>query len=85
MKQVAPMRYDVIFKKAFRHPDTFIPFIRDVLGIELEITTVETEKSFMPSIGPINTRFDLFAEDLKNRILGRRTCPKCKNSSSVAQ
>ncbi len=69
MKQVAPLRYGVIFKKAFGHPEIFTAFVRDVLGIELEITTVETEKSFKPVIGPIDSRFDLFAEDVKNRII----------------
>ncbi len=69
MKHVAPLRYGVIFKKAFGHPEIFTAFVRDVLGIELEITTVETEKSFKPVIGPIDSRFDLFAEDVKNRII----------------
>ena len=37
--------------------------------IELEIDQVETEKSFKPTIGKVDTRFDLFAEDRKNRIV----------------
>ncbi len=69
MKQVGSLRYGVIFKKAFSHPEIFTAFVRDVLGIELEISSVETEKSFSPTVGPIDSRFDLFAEDVKNRVI----------------
>jgi predicted transposase/invertase (TIGR01784 family) len=69
VKQVGSLRYGVIFKKAFSHPEIFTSFVRDVLGIELEISSVETEKSFSPTVGPIDSRFDLFAEDVKNRVI----------------
>ena len=69
MKHVAPLRYDVIFKKAFCDPEIFTAFVRDTVGIEIEIDKVETEKSFMPTIGRIASRFDLFAEDFKNRVI----------------
>lgn len=69
MKQVAPLRYGVIFKKAFSEPDIFTAFVRDITGIELEIDHVETEKSFPQPIGKVDTRFDLFAEDTKKRII----------------
>jgi len=60
MKQVAPLRYGVIFKKAFCNVDIFKGFMRDILGIHLEITTVETEKEFKPAIGNVAVKFDLF-------------------------
>jgi predicted transposase/invertase (TIGR01784 family) len=69
MKQVAPLRYGVIFKKAFCNVDIFKGFVRDILGIHLEITTVETEKEFKPAIGNVAVKFDLYAEDVKNRII----------------
>ncbi|OQY27374.1 MAG: hypothetical protein B6244_10980 [Candidatus Cloacimonetes bacterium 4572_55] len=69
MKHVASLRYGVIFKKAFCHPEIFTSFIRDVLGVDLEIDSVETEKSYHPAIGPVDSRFDLFAEDVKNRVI----------------
>ena len=69
MKQVASLQYGVIFKKAFSQPDIFTGFVRDILGIQIEIDRVETEKSFAPLIGKVDTRFDLFAQDLKNRVL----------------
>jgi hypothetical protein len=69
MKQVASLQYGVIFKKAFGQMDIFKAFVKAVLGIDLEIDKVETEKSFRPAIGNVDSRFDLFAQDTKNRII----------------
>jgi len=69
MKQVASLRYGVIFKKAFSDPDIFKAFVKDFLGIELNIDKVEMEKSFDPPIGHVDSCFDLFAEDKQNRII----------------
>ncbi|MCK5720248.1 MAG: PD-(D/E)XK nuclease family transposase, partial [Thiomargarita sp.] len=69
MIKVASLRYGVIFKKAFCHPEIFTAFVRDFTGIELEIDRVETEKEFEPPIGKVRSRFDLFAEDKKNRVI----------------
>jgi hypothetical protein len=69
MKQVASLRYGVIFKKAFCDVSVFKGFVRDIVGIELDIERVETEKVFDSSIGSVKTEFDLFAEDKTNRII----------------
>lgn len=69
MKQVAPLRYDVIFKKAFSYPNLFTALAKDFLGIQLEIDEVEHDKVFVPSVGSVATKFDLFAEDKKNRVI----------------
>ena len=81
MKHVAPLRYGVIFKKAFCKPEIFTAFVKAVLGIDIEIDTVETEKSFKPGLrqtqSKVDCRFDpsicsgqaLFAEDKKNRLV----------------
>ncbi len=69
MKYVAPLRYGVIFKKAFCDPEIFTAFVRDVVGIKIEIDQVEIEKEFAPPIGPVQSRFDLFAQDVKNRVI----------------
>lgn len=69
MKKVASLRYGVIFKKAFCDPDIFKAFARDVLDVTLDIDYIETEKSFAVPIGRATPRFDLFAEDKKNRII----------------
>ena len=67
--KVASLHYDVIFKKVFSQPDIFIGFVKDCLGITLEIDRVETEKRFDTELGKIRPRFDLFAEDKKNRVI----------------
>ncbi len=71
MQAVASLRYGVIFKKAFSVPAIFIAFVEDTVGakIEIEIDNVETEKPFAPPIGNVDVKFDLFAQDLKNRIV----------------
>jgi predicted transposase/invertase (TIGR01784 family) len=69
MKQVAPLRYDVIFKKAFSHPELFTALVKDFVGIQLEIDEVENDKAFVPPVGNVATKFDLFAEDKKNRVI----------------
>ena len=69
MIEVAPLRYGVIFKKVFSKPHIFTAFVKDILGIEIEIDKVETEKSFSPVIGKVDSRFDLFAQDKKNRLI----------------
>lgn len=69
MKQVASLQYGVIFKKAFSQLDVFKAFVKDIIGIELEIDKVETEKSFEQKIGNVKVEFDLYAEDLKNRVI----------------
>lgn len=69
MKQVASLRYGVIFKKAFSQPDIFKAFVKDFIGIELNIDKVEMEKLFPIPIGHVDTRFDLFAEDKQNRVI----------------
>ncbi|MDM8562676.1 hypothetical protein QUF54_04905, partial [Candidatus Marithioploca araucensis] len=61
MKQVAPLRYDVIFKKAFSHPALFTAISKDFLGIQLEIDKVEHEA--------FSVATKLFAEDKKNRVI----------------
>jgi hypothetical protein len=69
VKQVASLRYDVIFKKAFCQPDVFTAFVKDFLGLELQIDRVETDKAFSPVIGNVATKFDLYAEDQQNRVI----------------
>jgi len=69
MKEVAPLRYDVIFKKAFSHAHLFTGLVQAFLNIELEIDTVENDKVFTPAIGSVAPHFDLFAEDKKNRVI----------------
>ena len=59
MIEVASLRYGVIFKKAFSQPYIFTAFVKDLIGIDIEIEKVETEKFFSPIIGKVDSRFDL--------------------------
>lgn len=69
MIQVAPLRYGVIFKKAFCDPQIFTAFAQDVLNIKLSISHVETEKRFAPPIGNVDLIIDLFAQDDAQRVI----------------
>lgn len=69
MKEVASLRYGVIFKKAFSVPEIFAAFAEDFVGTRIEIDKVETEKSFDPPIGRVDIKYDLFAQDTKNRVI----------------
>ncbi len=69
MKEVASLRYGVIFKKAFGEVEIFKAFVKDIIGIELNIDKVETEKSFSKVIGSVDVHFDLYAEDREQRVI----------------
>jgi predicted transposase/invertase (TIGR01784 family) len=69
MKQVASLQYGVIFKKAFCDVEVFTGFVRDILGIEINIDKVETEKEFKPAIGKVAVKFDLYAQDDEGRVI----------------
>ena len=59
---------EVIFKKAFTNKTVFKAFVRDILGIEVEIDKIETEKKFDPKIGYVDFELDIFAETIDKRI-----------------
>lgn len=69
MKQVASLQYGVVFKKAFCNPEIFTAFVQDIVGMQLTIDRVETEKEFDPPVGYVKPRFDLFAEDRAHRVI----------------
>ncbi len=58
-----------IFKKAFTDKVVFEQFIKDVLGFEVRVSKIETEKQFEPKIGQIAFELDIFAETLDNRMV----------------
>lgn len=59
---------EVIFKKAFTNKIVFKAFVRDILGLEIEVDKIETEKKFEPKIGYIDFELDIFAETVDKRI-----------------
>jgi hypothetical protein len=60
---------EIIFKKAFTDKIVFKAFVRDILGIEIEVDKIETEKQFKPKIGNIDFKLDIFAESIDKRII----------------
>lgn len=59
---------EVVFKKAFTDKEVLESFIFDVLGLQLDLGTIETEKKFTPLIGYIDFEIDVFAETKDKRI-----------------
>jgi PD-(D/E)XK nuclease family transposase len=60
---------EVVFKKAFTDKIVFKGFVKDVLGIDVEVETIETEKQFTPRVGNIDFKLDIFAETVDKRIV----------------
>jgi hypothetical protein len=66
---LARLDSEVFFKRTFTDPFVLKAFVRDIVGIELEPDSIETEKAFSPQVGSINFKYDIFAEDSKNRVI----------------
>lgn len=66
---LANLDNEVIFKKAFTDPIVFHAFVKDVLGIDVQVDKIETEKQFEPRIGHIDFKLDIFAESKKDRVI----------------
>jgi predicted transposase/invertase (TIGR01784 family) len=60
---------EVIFKKAFTDKLVFTQFVKDVIGIDIKVGKIETEKRFKPKIGYIDFSYDIFAESKDNRVI----------------
>jgi PD-(D/E)XK nuclease family transposase len=60
---------EVIFKKAFTDKIVFEAFVKDILGLDITVGTIETEKKFTPAIGHIDFELDIFAETLDKRTV----------------
>ncbi len=65
---LANLDNEVIFKKAFTDKTVFKAFVRDILGIEIDVDVIETEKRFTPKVGNIDFELDIFAESKDKRI-----------------
>ncbi len=66
--QLGSLDNEVIFKKAFTDKIVFKAFVKDVLGIDIEVDKIETEKKFDPKIGYIDFELDIYAESVDKRI-----------------
>ncbi len=66
---LASLDNETIFKKAFTDIDVFTGFVKDILGIEIEVAKIETEKKFEAKPGNINITYDIFAESRDHRVI----------------
>jgi hypothetical protein len=66
---LANLNNEVFFKKVFTNVGVFCAFVKDVLGIDMNISKVETEKVLDTKVSAIKFRMDLFAEDKDNRTV----------------
>lgn len=66
---LARLDNEVFFKKAFTDEIVFKAFVKDIVGIDVEPAKIETEKAFQPKLGNIAFKYDIFAEDVKQRIV----------------
>jgi len=60
---------EVIFKKAFTDKLVFTTFVHDVLGIDVVVDKIETEKRFTPKVGCVDFKLDIFAETVDRRVV----------------
>ncbi len=67
--RVESLKYGVMFKKAFRQPDVFCKFVKDIVGKEICVDKVYEEYEFPQPNSKVRIRYDLFAEDTKNRVI----------------
>jgi predicted transposase/invertase (TIGR01784 family) len=66
---LAPLDNETIFKTAFTDKTVFKSFVKDILGIDIEVDKIETEKKFEPKIGYIDITLDIFAESVDHRVI----------------
>ena len=66
---LANLDNEVYFKNVFTDVDVFCAFVKDILGIEIHISKVETEKVLPSKVSAIKFRMDLFAEDIESRTI----------------
>ncbi len=59
----------VYFKKVFTDVEVFTAFVKDIIGIDIEIEKVETEKVLFRKTSPIKFKMDLFAESTDHRVI----------------
>jgi hypothetical protein len=69
MADVVPLKYGVVFKKAFGKVGVFQEFVEDVLGVKINITKVYQEYEHKETIGRVKIKYDLYAEDEEQRII----------------
>ncbi len=66
---LASLENEIIFKQAFTDKTVFKSFVKDIVGIDIEVGKIETEKRFQPKVGNIDFAYDIFAESTDHRVI----------------
>jgi len=66
---LASLDNETIFKQAFTDQTVFKSFVKDIVGIDIEVDKIETEKKFDPKVGNIDFTYDIFAESTDHRVI----------------
>lgn len=66
---LSPLDNETIFKHAFTDKTVFKSFVKDIVGIDIEVDKIETEKKFDPKVGNIDFSYDIFAESTDHRVV----------------
>ncbi|MCP4153211.1 MAG: hypothetical protein GY757_36105, partial [bacterium] len=66
---LAALDNETIFKKAFTDKAVFTGFVKDILGIDIKVSKIETEKRFEARPGNIDITYDIFAESSDHRVI----------------
>ncbi|MBI1923888.1 hypothetical protein HYR99_06520 [Candidatus Poribacteria bacterium] len=69
MIDIASLKSNVIFKKAFSQPDVFCQLVHDVLGTSIQVDHILQGYRYPEQVGHIDIELDLFAEDVNNRVV----------------
>jgi len=60
---------EVYFKKVFTNIEVFEAFVKDILGIEVHVDKIETEKVLVRKTSSIKFKMDIFAESIDHRVI----------------
>ncbi len=66
---LARLDNEVIFKKVFTNNLVFTHFVKDILGIEIEIELIQTDKRFKFKSPNIDFAYDVFAESKDKKVV----------------
>jgi len=69
MTEVLSLHSGTVFKHAFSKPNIFREFVRDITGVEINPKQIHTEYEYNEPVGNVKIKYDIFAEDDKERVV----------------
>ncbi len=71
---LAPLDNGIIFKETFTDKTVFTGFVKDIVGIDIVVDKIETEKKFGQKVDDIDFSLDIFAESVDQRVVVAIQC-----------